>query len=94
MSKEKDAGVSIDPGVEESARQRAIIRELRDEFTQKGWNKRYWITTLGCQMNARDSEKLVRHPGGEPATVQGARWRKALTWCIYNTCCRERECAI
>ena len=58
MSKEQNTKGSTDPGAEESARQRAIIQELRDEFTDKGWKKTYWITTLGCQMNARDSEKL------------------------------------
>lgn len=85
MSKEKDAGVSIDPGVEESARQRAIIRELRDEFTQKGWNKRYWITTLGCQMNARDSEKLsgiLEEIGYRRSEVE-----ESADLVIYNTCC-------
>lgn len=85
MSKEKDTRVSIDPGVEESARQRAIIQELRDEFFHKGWKKTYWITTLGCQMNARDSEKLSGIL--EEIGYRRSEAEESADLVIYNTCC-------
>ncbi len=40
----------------ESARQREIIKKLREVVVPK--KLKYFITTFGCQMNAHDSEKL------------------------------------
>ncbi len=85
MSKEQNTKGSTDPGAEESARQRAIIQELRDEFTDKGWKKTYWITTLGCQMNARDSEKLSGIL--EEIGYRRSEAEESADLVIYNTCC-------
>lgn len=46
----------------EAARQNDIINQLRERFNEKyqrtGIRKTYHIETFGCQMNARDSEKI------------------------------------
>ena len=48
--------------MEESKKQSLFVAQLKDTFEEKskrlGRPVRYHITTMGCQMNARDSEKL------------------------------------
>ena len=48
--------------MEESKKQSLFVAQLKDTIEEKkkrlGRPVRYHITTMGCQMNARDSEKL------------------------------------
>lgn len=74
--------------VEEASRQKQIINELRQmvdtEFAKTGKRKSYKITTLGCQMNAKDSEKLkgiLEKVGYEEADEE-----KDADLVVYNTC--------
>ena len=73
--------------VEESARQYYYIEKCRqwtDHFTQEnGRRPRACVFNMGCQMNARDSEKLrgVLEMAGYELTED-----EAADFVIYNTC--------
>ncbi|WP_105616057.1 tRNA (N6-isopentenyl adenosine(37)-C2)-methylthiotransferase MiaB [Vallitalea okinawensis] len=74
--------------LEESRRQKDIIKDLRmmadKEYADSGEKKKYFITTFGCQMNARDSEKLrgiLEEIGYEEASEE-----KEANLVVYNTC--------
>lgn len=63
--------------------QNAIIERLRKRLENKKLT--YYITTFGCQMNVRDSEKLkgiLEKIGYTPAQEE-----KNADFVIYNTCC-------
>ena len=71
----------------EALRQKAIIAELRERFDKEyektGYKKTYCCVTFGCQMNARDSEKLsgiLEDIGYEQVEDEDA------DFIIYNTC--------
>ncbi len=71
----------------ESEKQLAIIENLRRwllaENEKSGQPKTYHVVTFGCQMNARDSEKLagiLERIGYVPADTEDA------DFLIYNTC--------
>lgn len=71
----------------ESDKQKEIIARLRqrldDEYARTGRKKTYCCVTFGCQMNARDSEKLsgiLEQIGYIPAESEDA------DFVIYNTC--------
>ena len=68
-------------GEEEARRQREIIERLK---LREDKPKTYYIATMGCQMNAHDSEKLIGimdEIGASPAAENEA------DIVIYNTCC-------
>lgn len=68
---------------EEADRQKAIIARLREKI--EGQHKTYFITTLGCQMNVHDSEKLkgvLEEIGYTPSQIEDD-----ADFIIYNTCC-------
>ncbi|PKM96035.1 MAG: tRNA (N6-isopentenyl adenosine(37)-C2)-methylthiotransferase MiaB [Firmicutes bacterium HGW-Firmicutes-1] len=68
---------------EEANRQKEIICRLSKKM--KGNNLTYFITTLGCQMNAHDSEKLkgvLEEIGYTPSDIE-----EDADFVIYNTCC-------
>ena len=72
---------------DEALRQKEIIAELRNrfekEYKETGKKKTYCCTTFGCQMNARDSEKLsgiLESIGYERVEEEDA------DFVIYNTC--------
>ncbi len=76
-----------EPPAEEPARQYYFIarcREWVNAFTQKnGRRPTFHVTTFGCQMNARDSEKLtgiLQLAGYEMTEVENA------DFVIFNTC--------
>lgn len=62
------------------------IRNINDNFTKEnGRQKKMFISTFGCQMNAHDSEKLegmLREMG-----YIDAKEEKEADFIIYNTCC-------
>ena len=62
------------------------IRAINDEYTLKtGKKKKYYILTMGCQMNAHDSEKLsfmLSEMGYEHTDVE-----QEADFVLYNTCC-------
>ncbi len=63
--------------------QNSIIERLRKRLESKKLT--YYITTFGCQMNVRDSEKLkgiLEKIGYTPAKEE-----KNADFVIYNTCC-------
>jgi len=71
----------------EAARQLAFINELRArfelEYQKTGRRKTYHIETFGCQMNARDSEKMsgiLKQIGYEETDSEDA------DFVLYNTC--------
>ncbi len=71
----------------EAAKQLNIINELKvrfdREFQQTGRKKTYHIETFGCQMNAKDSEKIsgiLRQIGYEETDTEQA------DFVLYNTC--------
>ncbi len=68
-------------GEEEALRQRAAIERLskREDKPQT-----YYVATMGCQMNARDSEKLIGILE-EIGAVSTEEEKADLV--IYNTCC-------
>ncbi len=75
------------PPAEEPARQRFYIEKMRtyaDEAAVRlGRKLRFCVQTFGCQMNARDSEKLagiLSEAGFVPAEEEAA------DFVIYNTC--------
>jgi len=72
-------------GAEEAERQRAAIERLKTRReTDENCTQTYFIQTMGCQMNARDSEKLK----GILETI-GCREvpENEADLVIYNTCC-------
>lgn len=62
------------------------IREINEDYTKRtGKQKKMIISTYGCQMNARDSEKLdgmLKEMG-----YINAQDEKDADFIIYNTCC-------
>ena len=62
----KAEGVSQLPS-DETEKQLFIIEQLHEQmqtdYARTGKKKTYHVVTFGCQMNARDSEKLVGHSG-------------------------------
>ncbi len=71
----------------EALRQKAIIAQLRErfekEYKETGRKKTYCCVTFGCQMNARDSEKL----SGILEAIGYTRVEEEdADFVIYNTC--------
>ncbi|MBO6157977.1 MAG: tRNA (N6-isopentenyl adenosine(37)-C2)-methylthiotransferase MiaB [Firmicutes bacterium] len=68
-------------GFEEAERQRKIIEELKTDLHMP---KKFFLATMGCQMNARDSEKLkgILHQIGSEEVPEDE-----ADLVIYNTCC-------
>ena len=67
------------------------IRAVNDKYTEEtGKKKKYFILTMGCQMNAHDSEKLsfmLTDMGYEQTETENE-----ADFILYNTCCvRENE---
>ncbi len=62
------------------------IKKINDDFEKaNGRKKKMIISTFGCQMNARDSEKLdgmLKEMG-----YIDAKDEKDADFIIYNTCC-------
>lgn len=69
--------------IDESLRQKEIINRLRLHIKDKELT--YFITTLGCQMNAHDSEKLKGIL--EEIGYTEANKEEEAHFIIYNTCC-------
>ncbi|PKM50662.1 MAG: tRNA (N6-isopentenyl adenosine(37)-C2)-methylthiotransferase MiaB [Firmicutes bacterium HGW-Firmicutes-7] len=68
---------------EEANRQKTIIHRLSKKIKDSGLT--YFITTLGCQMNVHDSEKLkgiLEEIGYIPSDKE-----ESADFVIYNTCC-------
>ena len=72
----------IEEGREEAERQRAIIEQLKSRADKP---KTYYVVTMGCQMNARDSEKLVGIL--DEIGCVASETEEAADLVIYNTCC-------
>ena len=79
--------INVEPPVEEPARQYYFIAKCREwvkSFEQKnGRLPKSCVTTFGCQMNARDSEKLtgiLKQAGFLMTEDENA------DFVIYNTC--------
>ncbi|WP_069997636.1 tRNA (N6-isopentenyl adenosine(37)-C2)-methylthiotransferase MiaB [Cellulosilyticum sp. I15G10I2] len=73
----------INISTEEAKRQTDIIHILSQSL--KGKNLKYCVSTFGCQMNARDSEKIegmLEEMGYEKITKEDE-----ADFVIYNTCC-------
>ncbi len=79
MSERKTINVST----KEAQRQNEIMNELAREIKGKGL--KYTIATFGCQMNARDSEKIqgMLEQIGYTQTED----EEEADFIIYNTCC-------
>lgn len=77
----KRAKVVVSP--EKIKRQSDIVEELK--IYNSGKNKKYMITTYGCQMNEHDSETLsgMLENMGYSATMN----KEEANLIIYNTCC-------
>lgn len=79
--------IAGEPPTEEPARQYYFMAKCQDwvrEFEQKkGRRPTAFIQTFGCQMNARDSEKLLGILE-EAGFVQGADENSDFV--LYNTC--------
>ena len=79
------------PNVSETEleRQQAIIKEIKqinDEYYKETGKKRYFYNfVMGCQMNARDSEKLAGMLT-EMGYIETENEKEA-DFVIYNTCC-------
>ena len=71
----------IHEGEEEALRQRAAIERLSKREDRP---RTYFVATMGCQMNARDSEKLIGILE-EIGAVSAEEEKADLV--IYNTCC-------
>lgn len=67
----------------EAFRQKQAIERLKEKL--KGRKATYYITTLGCQMNAHDSEKLAGILAGAGFTESSREETADLV--VYNTCC-------
>ena len=67
----------------EPLRQQYFIELLRDEIEKANTHPTYHITTFGCQMNAKDSEKLagILHVAGYTETEN-----ERADVVLYNTC--------
>ena len=79
--------ISVEPPAEEPARQYHVMMKCREwvqEFVKEnGRRPTACVTTFGCQMNARDSEKLrgvLREIGYDEGSEETA------DFVIYNTC--------
>ena len=80
--------ITKEPPVREPARQyyymekcRMLLRQLE---AKQGRALRCFVKTYGCQMNAKDSEKLLgilSHIGYQPSDEEGA-----ADFVLYNTC--------
>ncbi len=68
---------------QEAQQQKMAIERLREYF--KGRKPSYYITTLGCQMNAHDSEKLAGILA-EIGFTESVKEEEA-DLVVYNTCC-------
>ncbi len=58
---------------------------IEAEAARLGRPYRFWVTTLGCQMNAHDSEKIIgilKEIGAEPSPAE-----EEADLVLYNTCC-------
>ena len=68
---------------EEAKRQNEIIHKLSQTIKGKGLT--YCVSTFGCQMNARDSEKIegMLEEIGYTKTEEEAK----ADFVLYNTCC-------
>lgn len=71
------------PRSERGLQQEAAIKRLAERFS--GQNMTYRITTLGCQMNAHDSEKLAGILSDAGFTE--AEREEDADLVLYNTCC-------
>ena len=73
----------VNISTEEAKRQNRIINELSEDI--KGKDLKYAIATFGCQMNARDSEKIqgMLEKTGYTQTEN----EDDADFIIYNTCC-------
>ena len=60
----------------------AIIEQLKERADKP---KTYYVVTMGCQMNARDSEKLVGIL--DEIGCVASETEEAADLVIYNTCC-------
>lgn len=69
-------------GRAEAERQRAVIEQLKNRADKP---KTYHVVTMGCQMNARDSEKLVGIL--EEIGCRVSEKEEEADLVIYNTCC-------
>lgn len=69
-------------GRAEAERQRAVIEQLKNRADKP---KTYHVVTMGCQMNARDSEKLVGIL--EEIGCRASKKEEEADLVIYNTCC-------
>lgn len=72
----------IEEGKEEAERQRGLIRQLKEREDKP---QTYFVVTMGCQMNARDSEKLVGIL--EEMDCRPSEKEETADLVIYNTCC-------
>ena len=72
--------------VEEAARQRDYIEKLKTYLEEKtqGKPRTYYIETLGCQMNAKDSEKLAGIL--KEAGYREGQKEEEADLVLYNTC--------
>jgi tRNA-2-methylthio-N6-dimethylallyladenosine synthase len=79
MSKRQEVVISST----EASRQASIIYALKERL--KNQNLKYCISTFGCQMNARDSEKIE----GMLEQIGYAKTEKEeeADFILYNTCC-------
>ena len=81
------------PPAEEPARQYYFMAKCQGwvrEFEQKkGRRPTAFIQTFGCQMNARDSEKLLRNPGG--SRLLSRERTENADFVLYNTCTVQRK---
>ena len=94
MSENRTFDLTQTPPVEEPARQYYYMEKLRglvaDQSRDLGRPLTAAVVTFGCQMNARDSEKLrgiLREVGYIRRAV-----RRSADFVIYNTCYRPGEC--
>ena len=73
---------------EEVSRQEYFIEKLREEVEERekrlGRKLKCMVNTFGCQMNARDSEKILGIL--EKAGYEEAEDEKHADFVIYNTC--------
>ena len=72
----------IEEGTEEARRQREAIARLKERGDAPAT---YYIVTMGCQMNAHDSEKLVGVL--EEIGAVASEKEEEADLVIYNTCC-------
>lgn len=85
----KDLDMQQAPPLEEPKRQYYYINTLRQWYALKaeeeGHPLTFSITTMGCQMNAHDSEKLIGIL--KAIGYQEAEKEEKADLVIYNTCC-------